>query len=538
MFGLTQKTWFSIWLLFSVVIGILLLSLATEVERAVAIRTIGLGLSASLIALPLGASIAWACHGRGAASTALLITTIATLLVPLFIHVSGWDAAFGKLGWLTSTRGQILVPLVSGWTAATWIHGIAAGPQVAMILLIGMSVGQRVYEEQALLDTNSSGVFWNVTIKRIMPLLVLSTIWIVITCAREIAVTDLYQIGTLSEQIYLGYSLGLVSTAGNWTAEQLAEAGSVSNLLAVVMMLWLAMFAFLFFFRLTDLEYESQSVEPYRRGSSSWQRTFIACLLIVLLVVVPIGNVIVRACFYVRPVDGIPTQGYSLNQLIQSVRRSLLDYQIEFGWSFLIACSSATLIVLLASVFAWNARRSRFVQALFALTLAFCCAIPGPFIGTSIAAAAAGVNNESFRWLYNYTIAAPVVANLVFCWPVGALVVWFIFRKIPLDALESSRVEGARGATRFFRFGVMGNWVALTGCWLISFACSFGELSASQIVRPAGIDTVPRKMLGDLHAGVNELTAGITIVTASMIVVVSLTGWWFIRLNRGAIGRQ
>jgi hypothetical protein len=45
-------------------------------------------------------------------------------------------------------------------------------------------------------------------------------------------------------------------------------------------------------------------------------------------------------------------------------------------------------------------------------------------------------------------------------------------------------------------------------------------------------------MLGDLHAGVNELTAGITIVTAFTIVMISLVGWWFIRLNQRGIGRQ
>jgi ABC-type spermidine/putrescine transport system permease subunit II len=66
---------------------------------------------------------------------------------------------------------------------------------------------------------------------------------------------------------------------------------------------------------------------------------------------------------------------------------------------------------------------------------------------------------------------------------------------------------------------------------MITFACCFGELSASQIVRPAGMDTVPRKMLGDLHAGVNELTAGITIVTVLVIVGISATGWWVVNLS-------
>ena len=268
------------------------------------------------------------------------------------------------------------------------------------------------------------------------------------------------------------------------------------------------------------------------------KRTVVAGLLIALTVLAPIGNVLIRACFFVHRVDGVPTQGYSIGQLFRSLRRSCQDYQDEFAWSGLIAFTSATLIMMLATAFSAAARRSRVAQIVFALTLAICCSIPGPTIGTSIAAMMSNVDNETLRWLYNYTIAAPVVANVVFCWPIGALVVWFVFRQIPQDALDSANLEGAGPVNRFIQFGIIANIAALVGCWLISFAFCFGELSASQIVRPAGIDTVPRKMLGDLHAGVNEMTAGITIVMAFTIVAISLLGWWFIRLNRRAIGRQ
>ena len=130
-------------------------------DRAVFLRTVMLGVCASLIAVPLGGLIAWVCSADGFISRMLLIASLALLLVPMFIHVSGWDAAFGKLGWLTSSQGQVLVPLVSGWTAASWIHGLAAAPQVALILLIGLRTGNRSYEEHALLETSATSVFWS-----------------------------------------------------------------------------------------------------------------------------------------------------------------------------------------------------------------------------------------------------------------------------------------------------------------------------------------------------------------------------------------
>jgi ABC-type spermidine/putrescine transport system permease subunit II len=45
------------------------------------------------------------------------------------------------------------------------------------------------------------------------------------------------------------------------------------------------------------------------------------------------------------------------------------------------------------------------------------------------------------------------------------------------------------------------------------------------------MDTVPRLMLGLLHAGVDEMTAALTIVTVGIILLISIAGWGLIRLN-------
>lgn len=540
----TLSNWLWIGALLAVGVILLIGLPATAADRAVAARTLRLGFSASLIAIPLGCLISWICLSKGFAGKALLLTCIAMLFVPMFVHVSGWDAAFGKLGWLTSTQGEVLKPLISGWTAAIWIHGCAAAPQVALILLLGLSTGNRIYEEQALLDTTASGVFWHVTFRRIWPLLLLSFLWIIVSCAREIAVTDLYQVGTLAEQIYLGYSLGINSIPGTWTPSQLAEAGSLGPSLTISIIGWLGLVSLFLFIRLTDLEYQSDQIRPHNISGADTEnsgklKSVLGLAIIFLLALVPTGNTIVRACFRVVPVDGVPTQGYSVSQLFNAVNKSAFDYREEFVWSSLISLVAASLIVGIATVFSSFARRSKPFQFLFAVSLAATCALPGPYIGTSLASWFANLETGTWlHWLYNYTIAAPVVANSVFCWPVGALLVWFAFRKIPEDSLESARTEGAGAIKRFFSFGLASNWKALIGCWLISFALSFGELSASHMVRPAGMDTVPRKMLGDLHAGVNEMTAGITIVTAFTIVSISLIGWAFIRLNRRSNNRK
>ena len=55
---------------------------------------------------------------------------------------------------------------------------------------------------------------------------------------------------------------------------------------------------------------------------------------------------------------------------------------------------------------------------------------------------------------------------------------------------------------------------------------------ASQTVIPPGLDTVLRRMLGMLHSGVDDTTAGLTIVTVLFILVICPSGWTLVRLNR------
>jgi iron(III) transport system permease protein len=530
-----------IWLLLSAGLCLYLALVCEPEDRLVALRTLGLGLAASLIAVPLGGLLAWVSLGRGWISKIVLSATICLVVIPVFLHVSTWDAAFGRLGWLTAAEGQVLVPLVSGWRAAVWIHGVAAAPQIAILMLLGISSGRRVYEEQALLETNRWGVFWSVTTRRIWPLTILATLWTMIVCAREIAATDLYRVGTLAEQIYLGYSLGQFNAlAGNpWSEESLVAAGNLNPWITVVLIGWLAVTSSYFFIRFTGLEWQSENWQPPQRPVASRLATrFIGLVLLLVLAVIPIFNLFIRCARFVRPVDGTPVSGYSLAQLADTIGRATTNYTTEFTWSFLIAGTSASLILSAGIFIAWKAQRSSGWQVAFISTLALSCAIPGPLMGSLINRLFLLSDHSLVVWLYDRTIIAPVLASTWFFWPLTPVIIWFLFRQIARDAVESSYLDGAGEWSQLFRLAIMGKAWALAGCWLASFALCFGELSASQLVLPAGMDTVPRLMLGLLHAGVDEMTAALTIVTVALISIVSCGAWTLFWLNRGPRGRQ
>ncbi len=535
---MTTRSQISLLLLFIVLI--LFMTLAPTGDRAVAVRTLGLGLGACAIALPIGGLIAWVCLSRGIIARVLFFTCIALLFIPLFMQVSAWDSAFGKLGWISS-QYKTLEPLLSGWSAAIWIHAMSAAPQIGLILWFGLRAGGRIHDEQALLDASRNAVFWHVTIRRLIPLLVMAMVWVFICCSREIAVTDIYQIGTLAEQIYIGYSLNeLGSILGNWTPEQLAQAQSTHWMLTTVIIGCLSTATLIAGQGFASELMSSADVDPtkQRLNPNSPAKWLVGLALIALIAGVPIANLVIRASFFVQSVDGKPMPGFSAAHFWNSISNVFYKNGFEFRWSSMIAAVTSSWLLIVGILCVWNTRNSRTGKLVLLLSVAVACALPGPLIGAGIVGLFSSFSHPWIVWLYDRTILPPVIATFVFCWPLTTVFVWFALGNTARDTIENARLEGANSFSQLVFLAIAGNWHALSGCLLISFAICFGELSASQMTLPPGMDTVPRVMLGLLHAGVNEMTAAITIVCVVMIVAITIAGWLLVGLKRAGIRRK
>jgi iron(III) transport system permease protein len=537
---LVDRRSFSVWLIGTLVLVLALWLVFDQQDRGIAIRTMLLGLGAGLIAIPTGACLAKAIANGGFLGRCTFLVCVAGLLVPVFMYLSAWDAAFGRLGWLTSTGGDVLKPFVPPWLAAIWIHAMAATPQVTLLLVLANRIGTRAFEEQALLDAGPVAVFFQVQLWRYLPVIGLSLFWVVLSCSREIAVTDLYQIGTLAEQMYLGYSLGqLNSIQGNWTAEDLLAAEGLGVGISVVVIAWATLTAAIFFWNVSGFDQPVRTDRALSPNTNFWW----ALLSVVTLIVfagVPIFNLIYRGGFFVESIEGTPVPTWSMEQLVRSVTRALTQYGKEFSWSTVIAGVAATLLLIFSLPVAWMFRRTRGKKAsvirlvgkcAVAMLVAVLAALPGPLIGTFVSDLFSVSSSSVVVYLYDRTITAPVLANVLFCFPVAFLIGLFVVRSISVSSLESSSVEGASTVSQFFRFVAIDQKWSMAGAWLLMFAFCFGELSASQLVLPPGMDSVPRLMLGLLHAGVDEATAGLTIVIIFGISLTTIVGTMLLRLS-------
>src|SRR5262245_29406346 len=189
-----------------------------------------LAAGATAIAAPLGSVLAvllsrYDLSGRRMASVALGVL----LFLPLYVQLSGWDAAVGKLGWFTLITGTMDHPLLTGMRGAIVIHGLAAVPWVALIVGLGLLQIDPAQEEAALIVVPPRHVLWRITLPQTTAFFAAAAIWTFVSTTSEMTVTNIYLMNpgerTYTEQFYMTFSLTAEASAA--TLSVLHGAGAL-----------------------------------------------------------------------------------------------------------------------------------------------------------------------------------------------------------------------------------------------------------------------------------------------------------------------
>lgn len=470
-------------------------------------NTLLLACGACGVAIPIGAALAFLLLRTDAPGRRFACGLAGTmLLVPLYLQAAGWDAGFGRQGWLPVASGA---PGLEGWAAAIWVHGVAATPWVILIVGVGIRLVEPELEEAALLETTPWNAFLRVTLSRSFPWLAVAAAWILVTTAGEITVTDLYQVRTYAEEVYTHVPLRNDSSdaAGTW----LLGAPRGVLLVGALIVCSLAATARVAPAELatTERDREVFRLGPYRplalvglAGAGA------------VIVGVPLANLVYQAGLVVRPAGDQWLRGWSGGKLLWLVGTTPGRYAEEWMWSLAIGGASATAAVGLGAVLAWPARRGG-LKALPALAIAAVgLALPGPTIGLQLIGLLNRESSDLLLWLYDRTILAPLLAQLVRSLPIAILVCWHALRSVPEELLDAAALEGAGGAVCFWRVVIPQRAASLAAAWLAALAISVGDLSASILVLPPGVTTIPVRVFGLLHSGVDDQVAGIGLTLA------------------------
>ena len=76
------------------------------------------------------------------------------------------------------------------------------------------------------------------------------------------------------------------------------------------------------------------------------------------------------------------------------------------------------------------------------------------------------------------------------------------------------------------RIGIALRASALSVAWLVSLAIAWGELSASILVVPAGVTTIPIRVFGLLHSGVTNQAAALCLTSMLGFLLVAAVIQW------------
>jgi iron(III) transport system permease protein len=487
------------------------------------LNTLLLSGAACAVSVPLGGLLAWLLlrtdvPGRRAALAALGVM----LFVPLYLQAAAWRAGFDEQGWLTLWGG--LPVWLSGRTGAVWIHAVAAVPWVVLIVGAGMRLVEPELEEQALLDGSPSQVFFHVTLRSTLPAIGAAALWVAITTAGEMTVTDLFAVRTYAEEVYTRQRIG--ELPGDAPLGVLPGIAVVAGLASAAMVLCGSLLP----------RDRSLSLRRSRRvplGGRRWPAAAALAGAMAMVMAAPLASLFYKAGLRVVQTDAGRLRTWSAVKCAGMVVSSPWLHARELGWSGLLGCLAASAAVAMALALAWWSRRGGARAMVVAGVAAVCLAVPGPVLGLAVIAL---LNRPASPWLwylYDRSIFAPWLCLTVRALPAAILVLWHGLRSVPEAVLESAAIDGAGGWARFWRIVLPMRWPVVAVAWLVAFAVSLGDLAASILVVPPGLATLSIRVFDLLHAGVDDRVAGICLfVVGAMLAIGALIAW----LTRTAAG--
>ena len=496
-----------------------LLILANASTQRMAWNTVWLVGWVVFISLCLGSPLAFAITRARLPFRALATALIAGLLfVPLYLQASAWQSVWGIQGWFTILCGRL--PL-SGWPAVIWIHSAAAIPWVVLIVGLGCARVEPELEEDALLDASPGPVFLRVTLRRSWAAIGAAALWVAAGAAGEMTVTNLYQIQTLAEVSYLQYAGSADSEAA--TQRLLWGTVGISVCMAVALTLLLRRMSF-------DRFTSTRLNWHFPLGwAQPWVNAFTWSVLGVL-VAVPLAGLIHKAGIVITPTGTGWSRTWSATDAIAMVCSSPMRFSREIGWSLLIGFVTATAATLAALILASFSNSQIGRWSTFAI-ICFALVIPGPLIGIGIIQLFHVFDWRILAYLYDRTITAPVLAQFVKALPLSTLVMWSAVTNVPRELLESAAVDGAGRLGRFRH--VIWPLVRRSAvvAWLVALAVSMGDLAASILVVPPGVETLAIHIFGLIHYGVDDRVAGITLAMVGAFVAIGIVVQWLARLK-------
>jgi iron(III) transport system permease protein len=461
-------------------------------------------LETEAIALPLGVLLAVVLFRTDAWGRQLLILLFAlAIFIPLPLHATAWLGAFGNAG-----RAQFIgmQPLLVGRFGAAVVHALAALPWVVLIEGVGLCAVESELEESAGLEMAPLWVLWRVSLRRTLSTIAAAALAVAVLTAGDMTVTDLLQVRTYAEEAYIQYILG----RGPGEAALVALPPLLClGLFMIVVCRWLARYD------------PARVVSPFTRPRlwvlGRWR---IAAGILLLAVVgngvaLPVYALLWRAGRVGGRVSLGEPPAWSLSGLKGTLGYAAGEIAVPLQTSLVNSAIAATVAVAIAYALAWYSRRFAIARVGAIAVLVLTLATPGSVVGMALVLA-----YRDLPLIYN-SAAMVVWAQTARSLPYALLLLWPFLRSFPQEYLDAAALDGCDPVGQVFRVALPLSWRAIAAAWATAFAIGLGELPATNIAYPPGVEPMSVFIWGLLHTGVESHLAGVAIF---MLLVVAAAG--------------
>ncbi|MEZ6117520.1 MAG: ABC transporter permease subunit [Pirellulaceae bacterium] len=477
-------------------------------------NTIRLGLLTSLVAVPIGLAIALLLHVADLPGKRIFwLSMVALFFTPVYLQVAAWDATFGLQGWISNTildNGTWAV--LSGWTGAVVVHAACAVPWTVMLLSLGLRQMDGQLVDAMALQNKSSNILFQLLLPLLAPWCGLATLWIMVTTATEITVTDVYQIRTFAEEVYTGFALG----------DGLLEA-QARTVPAVLLMICLLCCLRPLLSQTWKVQQQFSHRRPlaFQLHRTKWIAWLTLLVLWCGLTVVPISGLVVKAGIQVTDGDEGRIRTWQGTKLIENVISSPVRYADEFGWSFLL-CSTTALLVTGLSIALVGSRRYSASQWMAWPLIMVGLAVPGPVLALSIGWCLNHLPFSAAHFLYDQTIFAPVLALVTRSFPLAYLVTSMAWQALDRSIFEQAELLGLSSRRTLAQVALPQILPSLIAAWLIATTVAFSDLSATILAVPPGVMTLSIRIFNLVHYGVEDRLAGLCLAVAILVTIVAV----------------
>ncbi|WP_169974224.1 ABC transporter permease [Tautonia rosea] len=424
------------------------------------------------------------------------------LFVPMPLYAAAWIGGFGNAGYQQAYGTS---PLLVGWTGAAFVHAMAGVPWVVLLAGIGLKGVEPELEESARLDLPLWRVVPGVTLRRSAAAIIGAGLLVAVLTSGDMTITDLLLVRTYAEEAYVQYGLGRPP----WAVALVAIPPTL-----VMMGTLLIALRFTEIFESFRVSTGTRSSQVWLLGRWRWPAAGMVWGVSVAMFGPPLAALIWRAGRIGGDAARGIAPGWSVEGLAESLAYAMAEVRAPLVQTGIVAAIGASLSVVLAWGLSWQLRTRGAWRVGIVTLLALMLAMPGPVAGMALKLAYLHVP------IFYDTSLIVILGAMIRTVPFAVLVLWPAVRRVPLAVLESAEVDGWGPWQRVWRVAVPLSLRGIAGAWLVAFVLAMGELPITNLVTPAGMDSLTVFLWGQMHFGVDSRISGVGLVLLGLYAAV------------------